>query len=149
MAQVDAFYLPDELYYDRKEHLWARLEEGKVRVGLDQFGQKMAGTVAYLKLLPAGRTVQKGRSFGSLEAGKYIGPLKAPVSGRLDEVNAAVLANPGLLITDPYGQGWLVVVEPANLATDLADLAHGSAVQPWLEDEVKDYRARGLIKDQP
>jgi glycine cleavage system H protein len=149
MAQVDAFYLPDELYYDRKELLWARLEEGKVRVGLDQFGQKMAGTVAYLKLLPAGRTVQKGRSFGSREAGKYIGPLKAPVSGRLVEVNGAVLANSGVLNGDPYGEAWLVVIEPSSLATDLADLAHGPDVPPWLEDEVKDYRARGLIKDQP
>jgi glycine cleavage system H protein len=148
MAQVDPFHLPDELYYDRKEHLWARLEEGKVRVGLDQFGGTMAGTVAYLKLLPAGRTVQKGRSFGSLEAGKYIGPLKAPVGGRLVEVNDAVLANPGLVNTDPYGAGWLVVIEPSSLASDLADLAHGPDVLPWLEDEVKDYHARGLIKEQ-
>jgi glycine cleavage system H protein len=149
MARVDEFDLPDELYYDRKDHLWAGLEGGTVRVGLDRFGQKMAGTVAYLKLLPAGRAVQKGRSFGSLEAGKYIGPLRAPVSGRLAEVNGAVLANPGLLNADPYGEGWLVVVEPANLAADLADLAHGPAVQPWLEDEVQDYRARGLIQGQP
>lgn len=149
MAQVDAFDLPDELYYDRKEHLWARLEDGKVRVGLDQFGQKMAGTVAYLKLLPAGRTVLKGRSFGSLEAGKYIGPLKAPVSGRLVEVNDAVLVNPHLVNTDPYGEAWFVVIEPSSLSTDLADLAHGPDVLPWLEEEVKDYHARGLIKDQP
>jgi glycine cleavage system H protein len=148
MAQVGEFYLPDDLYYDRKEHLWARLEAGQVRVGLDHFGQKMAGTVAYLKLLPAGRTVLKGRSFGSLEAGKYIGPLKAPVGGRLAEVNAAVLANPGLVNTDPYGAAWLVVIDPASLATDLADLATGPEVQSWLESELQDYRSRGLMKEQ-
>src|SRR3989337_331780 len=105
MAQRDNFYLPDDLYYDRKDHLWARVEEGMVRVGLDQFGQKSAGTVAYVKLLPAGRPVAKGRAFGSLEAGKYIGPLKAPVAGKIAQVNQEVLDNPSLVNTDYYGQG--------------------------------------------
>lgn len=145
MAQVDEFTLPDELYYDRKDHLWARLEPGGVRVGLDQFGQKAAGTVAYVKLLPAGRVVAKGRAFGSLEAGKYIGPLKAPVGGRLVEVNSQVMAQPGLVNSDPYGAGWFVVIEPSTLQADLADLAHGPDVQPWLESEVREYRARGLF----
>ncbi|MBI4493427.1 MAG: glycine cleavage system protein H [Chloroflexi bacterium] len=145
MAQVDQFELPDDLYYDRKDHLWARLEQGRVRVGLDQFGQKAAGTVAYVKLMPVGKVVAKGRAFGSLEAGKYIGPLKAPVSGKLVEVNAAVLATPGLVNTDPYGEGWFVAIEPSNLQADLADLAHGPDVQTWLESEMNDYRARGLF----
>ena len=147
MARADGFELPEDLYYDRKEHLWARVEAGQVRVGLDQFGQKMAGSVAYIKLLPAGRLVQKGRSFGSLEAGKYIGPLKAPVSGRLVAVNSAVLAKPELVNTDPYGEGWLVVIEPSNLAADQSGLAHGPEIQSWLDEEVQAYRARGLLGD--
>ncbi|MBI4316892.1 MAG: glycine cleavage system protein H [Chloroflexi bacterium] len=147
MAQVDDFYLPDDLYYDRKDHLWARLEDGKVRVGLDYFGQKAAGSVAYIKLMPEGKNVAKGRAFGSLEAGKYIGPLKAPVGGKLVEVNAEVLARPSLVNTDPYGQGWFVVIDPSGIEADLSDLAHGPDVQPWLEAEVQDYRAKGLLKD--
>jgi len=148
MAHADAFELPDDFSYDRKDHLWARVEAGNVRVGLDAFGKKMAGNVAYLKLLPAGRPVQKGRSFGSLEAGKYIGPLKAPVSGRLVEVNGAVLARPELVNRDPYGEGWLVVIEPTNLAVDLSDLVQGPEIQSWLDEEVQAYRARGLLGDQ-
>ncbi len=148
MAQADDFHLPDDLYYDRKDHLWARVEdEGRVRVGLDQFGQKAAGTVAYLKLLSAGKTVVKGRPFGSLEAGKYIGPLKAPVNGKLIEVNQAVLGNPNLVNTDPYGEAWFVVIEPSNLQPDLADLAHGPDVQTWLDAEVAEYRQKGLLKE--
>src|SRR3990172_9108158 len=143
MAKADEFYLPDDLYYDRKDHLWARVEDGMVRVGLDQFGQKAAGTVAYIKLLPAGRTVAKGRAFGSLEAGKYIGPLKAPVSGKIAQVNQEVLDNPRLVNTDYYGQGWFVVIEPSNLEPDLVDLAQGAAqIQAWLEAEIKDYREK-------
>ena len=147
MAKGDKFYLPDDLYYDRKDHLWARLEEGRVRVGLDQFGQQAAGTVAYIKLMPMGRTVTKGRAFGSLEAGKYIGPLKAPVNGKLVETNPEVLANPRLVNTDSYGQGWFVVIEPSNLEPDLVDLAHGPEVQTWLENEVREYREKGLLKE--
>ena len=146
MAKAEEFYLPDDLYYDRKDHLWARVEDGKVRVGLDQFGQKSAGTVAYIKLLPAGRAVTKGRAFGSLEAGKYIGPLKAPVNGKLWAINQAVIENPKLVNTDPYGQGWFVVIEPSNLESDLTDLAQGAdQIQAWLEAEIKDYREKGLF----
>lgn len=148
MAQVDDFYLPDDLYYDRKDHLWMKLEDdGRARVGLDQFGQKAAGTVAYVKLMPAGKAVAKGRAFGSLEAGKYIGPLKAPVAGKIVEVNSEVLSNPKLVNSDPYGTAWFVVLEPSSLDQDLTDLAHGPDVQVWLDNEVKEYREKGLLKD--
>ena len=148
MAQAADFYLPDDLYYDRKDHLWARIEGNQVRVGLDMFGQKAAGTVAYIKLMPVGKQVVKGRAFGSLEAGKYIGPLKAPVNGKLVEVNSEVVATPKLVNTDPYGQGWLVVIEPSNLQEDLKDLVQGTEIQTWLDSEVAEYREKGLLKEE-
>ncbi len=148
MAQVEDFFLPDDLYYDRKDHLWLKLEDdGRARVGLDQFGQKAAGTVAYVKLMPVGKAVAKGRAFGSLEAGKYIGPLKAPVSGKIVEVNDKVLATPKIVNTDSYGDAWFVVLEPSNFEVDSADLAHGPDVQVWLSADVQDYRDKGLLKD--
>ncbi|HLB12915.1 MAG TPA: glycine cleavage system protein H [Dehalococcoidia bacterium] len=149
MAEAEKFYLPDDLYYDRKDHLWARIEEGVVRVGLDQLGQKAAGTVAYIKIMPVGRAVAKGRAFGSLEAGKYIGPLKAPVAGKIAQVNEEVLANPRLVNTDPYGQGWFVVIEPSNLQPDLTDLVQGAdQIQAWLEAEIRDYREKGMFPEK-
>lgn len=148
MAQVKEFFLPDDLYYDRKEHIWARLEEGGARVGLDAFGACAAGTVAYIKLLPPGRQVQKGRPFGSMEAGKYVGPLKAPAGGTIGQVNQEVLDNPKLVNADHYGRGWFVVIVPSNLDEDLADLAHGEGVQPWLEAEVRDYEETGKLKPE-
>ena len=148
MAQVKEFYLPDDLYYDRREHIWARPEGEGVRVGLDAFGVCAAGTVAYVKLSPVGRQVQKGRAFGSMEAGKYVGPLKAPVGGTIVAVNQEVLANPGLLNADHYEQGWLAVIVPGNLEGDIADLVHGPDVQPWLEAEVADYEQKGMLKNE-
>jgi glycine cleavage system H protein len=148
MAQAKEFHLPDDLYYDRKEHIWARPEDDSVRVGLDAFGVCAAGTVAYIKLSPVGRLVQKGRAFGSMEAGKYVGPLKAPISGTIAAVNKEVLTNPGLLNVDHYERGWLVVFTPDNLAQDVADLVHGPDVQPWLEAEVVEYEQKGMLKKE-
>lgn len=148
MAQVKEFHLPDDLYYDRKEHIWARLDHEGVRAGLDAFAVCAAGTVAYVKLSPAGRQVQKGRAFGSIEAGKYVGPLRAPVGGTIVAVNQEVLASPGLLNADHYERGWLVVIDPGNLAADIADLVHGPDVQPWLETEVAEYEQKGMLKKE-
>jgi glycine cleavage system H protein len=148
MAQVKEFSLPDDLYYDRKEHIWARLEHGGVRVGLDAFGACAAGTVAYVKLLPPGKQARKGRPFGSMEAGKYVGPLKAPVSGTIVETNENMLANPKLVNEDHYGEGWFVLITPSSLDEDLADLVHGNGVEPWLEEEVRDYEETGKMKSE-
>jgi len=62
------------------------------------------------------------------------------------EVNDEIMDNPGLLNSDPYGKGWIVLVEPDNLDADLANLAHGADLQSWLESSVADWRGRGLLK---
>lgn len=149
MAEVEGFFLPGDLYYDRKDHLWARIENGNVRVGLDMFGQKAAGNVAYIKLMPPGKKVKKGKAFGSLEAGKYVGPLKAPVSGTILITNNRVIEQPSLVNTDPYGEGWFVIIEPENLEEDLMDLVHGEdEVRVWLESEIREYREKGLLPEE-
>ena len=150
MIKIEKYEFDETLYYDRKDHLWARIEdETRVRVGLDMFGQNSAGTVVYLKILPAGKPARKGRAFGSLEAGKYVGPLKAPVAGKLVEVNQEVLDDPGLVNSDPYGRGWFVVIEPSNLQADLSDLAHGEAdIRAWVESDLREYRAKGLLDEE-
>lgn len=146
MAQLKNIFLPDDLFYNRTEHLWARVEPGnRVRVGLDALGSRAAGTVVYLKILPAGRKTRKDRNFGSLEAGKYVGPLKSPVDGAIAEVNQAVLADPGSVNREPY-EAWFVVIETAGDSTEqLADHVSGDAIQPWLEAEYARYDEEGLF----
>jgi glycine cleavage system H protein len=148
VAKYEEIELPDELYYDRKEHIWVRVEGERVRVGIDAFGQKAAGTVAYVKIKPAGAKVIKGRAFGSLEAGKYIGPMKSPINGKIVEVNEALLKTPSLINTSPFEEGWCVVVEPTNLEDDLKTLVHGEEVQSWLEAEYKEYKEKGLFAEE-
>ena len=146
MAEVEGVRLPDDLYYHPEDHVWVRLEGKQARIGLDALAQRSAGTVSAVRLKPAGRPIAVGKPFGTMEAGKYVGPLKAPIAGQVVEINEQVMSQPGLLNSDPYAQGWLILVEPEEATRDLAVLVHGEAVQPWLERAVADWRRRGLLK---
>ncbi len=145
MAQVKEFYLPDDLYYHPTDLLWVRLEGDRVRIGLNQLSQASAGRISHIRLMPPGRERTRGKNLGTLEAGKYVGPVRAPVSGRVVETNAAVMREPTLINDDPYGEGWLVLLEPTRLAEELATLVHGEAVQPWLEETFQQYQAKSLL----
>jgi glycine cleavage system H protein len=150
MAKYKDVEMPAGLYYYNSDnHIWLRIEEAnKVRCGIDQFGQKVAGTVAYVKVKPVGGTVTKGRTLGTIEAGKYIGPVKSPVNGTILEVNQDVISNPSLINTDSYGNGWLVLIDAPNLQEDIADLIHGEeGVQKWLETDYKKYEEEGLFAE--
>jgi glycine cleavage system H protein len=134
------------LYYQKEDHLWERVEGDTVRIGLDDVAQASAQVITALRIKPPGRLIATLRPFGTMEAGKYVGPLRLPLGGTVVEVNDEIMDNPGLLNSDPYGKGWVVLVEPDNLAADLATLAHGADLQSWLESSVADWRARGLLK---
>jgi glycine cleavage system H protein len=147
MAQYEGINLPDELYYHPDDHLWVRMEGTRARVGIDDMAQHSAGTVSAVRIKPPGRSIARGKPFGTMEAGKYVGPLRAPLSGLMIEINPEVMNKPGLLNDDPYGEGWLIIIEPEDAERDLSDLMHGSSIQAWLEESVADWRTRGLLKD--
>lgn len=151
MAKYKDVEMPGDLYYyNSNNHIWLRIEEGnRARCGIDQFGQKAAGTVAYVKTKPVGGTVTKGRALGTIEAGKYIGPVKSPVNGTILEVNQAVVDTPSLINTDSYGKGWIVLIEADNLEEDIKDLIYGEEnVQKWLEADYKKYEDEGLFSKE-
>jgi len=147
MAQVAEFHLPDNLYYHPADLLWMRLEDNQARVGLNQMSQASAGRIRHVRLMPPGRERKQGKNFGTMEAGKYVGPLRMPVSGKVVEINEAVLQEPILINNDPYGKGWLVLVEPIRLADELSTLVYGAAIQPWLEKVYQQYKAKGLFSE--
>lgn len=138
MASIEGFDFPDELFYDAKEHLWVRLAaEGPLSVGIDAGGQDALGDVVYLQLSEPGRKVGRGEAIGSVEAEKMVRPLLAPVSGTLREVNAALVAAPRPINTDPYG-AWLVRIEASDWEAERALLLHGpQAVSAWVSAELR------------
>lgn len=101
--------IPSHLRYSA-EHEWVD-ESSPVKVGLSAVAVDALGDVVYLDLPEAGATVTAGEVCGEVESTKSVSELFAPVSGTVAEVNAAVVDEPGLVNTDPYGEGWLFTVE--------------------------------------
>lgn len=101
---------PNLLY--TKEHEWVQiLAEGRVRVGITDFAQHALGDIVFLELPEIGRELRVEDSMGSAESVKSVSDVYAPVNGKVVAVNAAVEEQPGLLNTDPYGEGWIVELE--------------------------------------
>jgi glycine cleavage system H protein len=106
---------PDDLRYS-SEHEWARREGARVRVGITQFAAQKMSDVVFIELPPVGAQVSFMQPFGVIESVKAVSDLFAPVSGRVVEVNTALTNTPEVVNSDPYGQGWIILVEPADPA---------------------------------
>lgn len=106
---------PEELKYT-KDHEWARLENGKIRVGITDFAQDALGDVVYVDIPEEGTTVTADAPFGELESTKSVSDVFSPVSGTIVERNPAVGDRPELVNQQPYGEGWLVLIEPSDPA---------------------------------
>lgn len=126
---------PANLHY-HKDHTYAKVEGKNVRVGLDDFGQAIAGKILYIKLKPEGKAVTQGESIAKLESGKWVGDLKAPISGTVLQINTRIRGTPSLINTDPYGEGWLLVIQPTKLDEELKTLLTGTAIKKWMEKEI-------------
>ena len=114
--------VPDELRYTA-DHEWARLEDGRVRVGITDYAQDALGDVVFVQLPELGGQVDAGGSFGEVESTKSVSDVYAPVAGSVVEVNNELADVPQRLNEDPYGEGWICVIEPAdeNAFGDLLD----------------------------
>ena len=105
--------VPAELRYT-KEHEWAKVEGDRVRIGITAFAQEQLGDVVFVELPKVGAKVAAMKTFGVVESVKAVSDLFAPVSGEILEANAALTKKPETVNTDPYGQGWMIVVKMAN-----------------------------------
>jgi glycine cleavage system H protein len=113
--KIDKYEFPDDLLYD-KEHNWARVEGNIVTQGLTDFGQKLAGEIVYAEVPRVGREVKRGEPFMSMESGKWVGRIKAIVSGKIAGVNQEIEWESAAINKEPYGAGWLVKIELSNPA---------------------------------
>lgn len=108
------YSVPADLRYTA-DHEWARLEGGGViRVGITDFAQQALGDIVYLELPAAGTPVQARQPMGEVESPKAVSDIFCPISGSCVESNPACRENPELVNQDPYGEGWLIVVEPSD-----------------------------------
>jgi glycine cleavage system H protein len=114
---------PEELGYT-KEHEWVREEAtGRVRIGITDYAQDALGDVVYVDVPEIGTHVTVGKPFGEVESTKSVSDVYAPVSGTVLERNPLLEERPELVNEQPYGDGWLVVLEVAETPEGLMDAA--------------------------
>jgi len=116
--------IPAELYYT-EEHEWVqRTGDDTVRVGITDYAQSALGDVVFVQLPDVGTEVTAGESFGEVESTKSVSDLYAPISAKVVAVNGDLEANPQVVNSDPYGDGWLIdlQIDGSSLEYALAGL---------------------------
>jgi len=133
MAIVRGCHFPDHLYYDVPNHIWCEdLADGTIRMGMTVVATALSGQVLAFTPKRVGRDLDKGRSFATIECGKWVGPARVPFDGIVVAVNEALMARPPIVNGDPYGAGWMLVGKP-NTPDPLAGLVTGEAIAPAYE----------------
>jgi glycine cleavage system H protein len=136
MADIKGYNMPDDLYY-HKEHSWARVVGTKVTVGMTDFFQKEAGDVVFVDLPEEEEEVSQGEVCGKIQSRKWIGKLVAPISGEITEINEDLEEDTSLVNSDPYGKGWILVIEADDLDSELSELMQGDEVTAFIDAEIK------------
>src|SRR5688572_27002252 len=126
---------PDDLRYT-KDHEWVRVEGDRGRIGITHYAQKQLGDVVYLELPEVGRQIKAHETFGTVESVKAVSELFAPVAGEVVEANQPLQQAPEKINTDPYGDGWMVVVKLADPAA-AQGLMDAAAYKAHVESESK------------
>lgn len=103
----------DEYLYD-SEHNWLRNDGDIVTVGVTDFFQKTANEIVFIEIPLVGRTLEKGVPYSSIESGKWVGRLKAPIGGEIVAVNTELTDFPYLLNENPYDDGWIIKIKPES-----------------------------------
>jgi glycine cleavage system H protein len=107
--------IPAELKYT-KDHEWVRVEGNTAVVGITAFAQGELGDIVYVEVETEGEDLGKEEIFGTVEAVKTVSDLYMPLSGKIIEFNTALEANPELVNSDPYGEGWMIKIEFSDAA---------------------------------
>src|SRR5213594_3865158 len=106
---------PEDVKYT-EQHEWLRVEGNRARVGITDYAQDALGDVVYVDIPEVGTEVKAGEPFGEVESTKSVSDVYAPVSGRVIERNDGLGDAPQLVNEDPYGDGWMVAIEPSDIS---------------------------------
>jgi len=139
MADIQGCIFPDEgIFYDIENQMWVRFDDdGSITAGLTDIGQHIAGHLLYLRPKKVGDDIARGKRAAIIESGKYVGPINAPLSGKIIEVNPKVLSNAGVINEDPYSEGWILRIKPSNLGEERSSLLEGEAAMMAIQDKLE------------
>jgi glycine cleavage system H lipoate-binding protein len=137
------FHLPEEKLYYHQGHSWAMPESGNVvRVGMDDFAQKLVGKIDAVQLPQVGARVTQGEKGWSLLAGSKSIDMLSPVDGEIIAINESLLSSPEKIGQDPYGQSWLLKVRAPKISANLKNLLSGKLARKWMEGVKESLLAR-------
>jgi len=136
MVKVDEFEVKEGLYYST-DYFWVKMEGKRARCGLTDYAQKILKSIVYIDAPKPGTPVTQGEVCGSVESIKTATDLISPLNGRVVEYNTALDKNPGLINSDPYGEGWIFVVESPDLQADLSKLMDFNKAVEWHKELLK------------
>ena len=127
--------IPADLRY-HEEHEWTRLKGTQATVGISHFAQDALGDIVFIDLPKAGASVKAGQQIGEIESTKTTSTLYTPVSGTIVQVNAELKDHPEVVNTDPYGKGWMVVIDLSN-AAEVDKLMTAAQYEAFLANQKK------------
>jgi glycine cleavage system H protein len=138
VAEIEGYNMPDELLY-HKDYAWVKvLDDGTVKVGMNDFYQKNSGDTTYIDLPFEEDEVSQGETCGKIQSAKWVGKFVSPLSGEVLSVNEALEDDSTLINKDPYGEGWIMKLKPSDLDSEKANLFHGESVVSWVKKEIED-----------
>lgn len=125
-------HVPANLKYS-KEHEWVKIEGQQARIGITDFAQDELGDIVFVELPEVGSEVKVNETFGTVESVKTVSDLFAPVSGKVVAINQSLTDAPELVNSNPYEDGWMIVVEMSNPA-ELDDLLDAAGYEAHIAD---------------
>ena len=126
---------PDDLKY-HKEHTWVKVSGRKATIGITDYAQDALGDIVYIDLPEVDMDVEINSEIGEIESTKATSSIIAPVSGKVTEVNEDLSESPETLNEDPYGKGWIAIIELEDVS-EPDDLMDASEYTKYVEEEVK------------
>ena len=137
---LSEFTIPGGVFIS-EGHCWARMEEdGSVKVGMDDFAQKLIGPIDAIEPPNLGMIIRKGQTVFSVKQGYRSIPFKAPVSGRVARVNTALKGGPEAFEGNPYDRNWVCAIDAENLDTELPELKIGKSAVSFYQDQLEHVR---------
>ena len=138
--KIGEYEFPEDLYYE-KNHFWAKGDgSGNMTIGATDFFQQLAGEIVFIELPMEGTKLEQGKSFSSLESGKWVGKVFSPFSGEIVETNEELEDSPELINESPYDEGWIAKIKPSDFDGEAGNLMKaGPDFEKFIDDESKKH----------
>ncbi len=137
--KIEGCDFPDALLYDVESNVWAKLEGGVARIGINTILSWLSGGFTSVTFKP-NATIARGKVLGAVDGPRHFDVVRSPLTGELEEFNQGLKAEPRVLNSDPYGAGWFAKIRPLQVAKEIRFLKDASEAREGLVRKLKDLR---------